>query len=371
MKFAFCLFRYFPHGGLQRDFLRIAHECLRRGHQVDVFTMQWEGDREPGLSIQILKTMGITNHQRRINFAKQLKPKLEQQHYDLVVGFNKMPGLDVYYAADTCYQAKARGARGFWYRLTGRYRHTVAFEQAVFSKEVTTEILMIAKQQQQEFQRYYQTPAERFSLLPPGIDRDRIAPHNATELREKKRQELNLTASDHLILMIGSGFRTKGVDRALHALASLPTVVRKRSQLMIIGKDNAFPFLRLAKKLHMEEQVHFLGGRDDVPAYLLAADVLLHPAYNENTGTVLLEAIVSGLPVLTTDVCGYAGYVESAKAGIVLASPFQQAQLNQALLEMLLSPARQHWRENAIAFAKQADIYDMPARAVTLIESFG
>jgi UDP-glucose:(heptosyl)LPS alpha-1,3-glucosyltransferase len=102
---------------------------------------------------------------------------------------------------------------------------------------------------------------------------------------------------------------------------------------------------------------------------MLASDLLLHPAYNENTGTVLLEAVVSGLPVLTTDVCGYADYITKANAGIVLPSPFQQAQFNQSLNEMLLSPMRARWRENGLAFSQKADIYSMPERAVDVIES--
>src|SRR5436190_18301030 len=112
-----------------------------------------------------------------------------------------------------------------------------------------------------------------------------------------------------------------------------------------------------------------MGGRDDLPCFLLAADLLLHPAYNENTGTVLLEAIVSGLPVLTTDVCGYADYIKKADAGMVLSSPFQQIEFNQTLAAMLLSPHRQRWQQNGLKFAKEADIYSMPERAVDMIES--
>ena len=120
----------------------------------------------------------------------------------------------------------------------------------------------------------------------------------------------------------------------------------------------------------ISQQSSFLGGRDDVPQLLLAADVLLHPAYNENTGTVLLEAIVAGLPVLTVDVCGYAPYVEESDAGIVLSSPFHQREFNKALEYMLLSSSkRQTWQQNGITFAKHADIYSMPERAVDVIES--
>ena len=369
MRLAFCLYKYFPFGGLQRDFLRIAKECVRRGHMVDVYTMTWEGDFEPGLAIRTIAAKGLRNHTRRQDFVRQIEPYLSQGHYDLIVGFNKMPGLDVYYAADTCYQAKARRQRSWWYRLTGRYQRTKAYEEAVFSPRSNAEILLLSAVQQAEFMHYYRTPAARFHLLPPGIERDREMPVNAAELRASVRNDYQLADDQFLLLMVGSGFKTKGLDRALAAIAALPETVRRRCRLIVIGKDNADPFQRQAKKLGIADKVIFLGGRKDVPRFLFAADLLLHPAYNENTGTVLLEALVAGLPVLTTDVCGYAGYVQEANAGVVITSPFQQTALNDVLLNMLSSRERASWQTNALAFAKTADIYSLPERAVSIIES--
>jgi UDP-glucose:(heptosyl)LPS alpha-1,3-glucosyltransferase len=367
MKLAFCLFKYFPYGGLQRDFLRIAKECIRRGHTVDVFTMQWHGEQDPALSVTTLSPIGRENHIRITNFISQVKEKL--QHYDLVVGFNKMPGLDVYYAADTCYQAKTRKKHGFFYRLLPRYRVLVEQETAVFAKESKTEILLISPLQQNEFVQYYQTPAERFHLLPPGIAKDRIAPENSEALRKEIRQQLKINEHELLLLLVGSGFKTKGLDRALTGFAALASELKNRAQLWIVGKDHSSSFQKQAKKLGISKHIRFLGGRDDIPQLLLAADLLLHPAYNENTGTVLLEAVVAGLPVLTTDVCGYAHYIEEANAGNVLPSPFDQQQFNQTLENMLLSSERLTWRQNGVAFAKQADIYSMPEKAVDVIES--
>lgn len=365
VKFAFCLFKYFPFGGLQRDFIRIARECLSRDHQVDVFTMHWEGDRVPGLNIIILPVKGLQNHTRAQHFVNQLLPKVKE--YDLVLGFNKMPGLDIYYAADTCYQAKARSQHGFLYRLTPRYKHLLKYEKAVFETNCT-EILLISKLQQAEFMRFYNTGAERFHWLPPGIAKDRIAPSNAEDIRRVVRKEWGLTENDFLLLLVGSGFKTKGLDRIILGYSALPDSLKMRTHIYVIGKDNPDRFKSMAHKLDVFERIRFLGGRDDVPRFLLAADLLLHPAYNENTGTVLLEAIASGLPVLTTDVCGYAEYVRNADAGIVLSSPFQQTAFNQALLSMLSSDKRAHWKKNAIAFAKEADIYSMPERAVDHLE---
>jgi UDP-glucose:(heptosyl)LPS alpha-1,3-glucosyltransferase len=370
MRIAVCLFKYFPFGGLQRDFLRIAKALLLRGHIVDVYTMSWEGRYEPGLAIRTIAARGFRNHSRRDDFVKQVMPFLRENHYDLIMGFNKMPGLDVYYAADTCYQAKVHEQRGWWYRLTARYRRNVAFEQAVFEPAAKTVILLLSAIQEKEFTHYYHTPAERFHLLPPGIAPDRAAPADAAEIRKQTRADYGITDSEYLLLMVGSGFKTKGLDRALRALAALPGALKANTRLFVIGKDKATPYQRLASKLRIAPNVEFLGGRKDVLRFMLAADILLHPAYNENTGTVLLEALVAGLPVITTDVCGYAHYIQDAASGIVVPSPFKQERFNQSLTNMLLSAdirAAAHW--NAISFAKNADIYSMPEHVVSIIES--
>jgi UDP-glucose:(heptosyl)LPS alpha-1,3-glucosyltransferase len=371
MRLAFCLFNYFPYGGLQRDFIRIARACLAKGHSVDVFTMSWDGEQEPGLNLHLLPPKGLQNHTRRKNYVRRLHAALETSTFDLVVGFNKMPGLDVYYAADTCYQAKAKQTRPLLYRLTGRYRTTVAFEKAVFSAREQTKILLISPQQQQDFMHYYQTPAERFHILPPGIDKNRIAPPNLMELRNAMRKQLGLSAKDFLLLMVGSGFRTKGLDRTLHAFADLPAEMQKYSRLLVIGKDNPKPYLNLAHKLGIKNKIEFLGGRDDVVRFYQAADLLLHPAYNENTGTVILEALAGGLPVVTTDVCGYAHYVEKADAGVVLPTPFNQKHFSETVQALFSEHARAPLRTNALEFTKTADIFAMPERAAAIIDSYG
>jgi glycosyltransferase involved in cell wall biosynthesis len=98
----------------------------------------------------------------------------------------------------------------------------------------------------------------------------------------------------------------------------------KRTRLIAIGQDEPSVFCAGAS-LGVAEQVSILQGRSDIPRFLLGADLLIHPAYNENTGTVLLEALVAGLPVLATAVCGYAHYIEEAEGGLVVPEPFAQS----------------------------------------------
>ena len=371
MKLAFILFKYFPFGGLQRDFIRIASICQERGHTVRVYCMAWEGSRPEGFDIRILPPTGFAATKRNARFHQQVMQSLDTEPVDQVVGFNRMPDLNVYYAADTCFEEKAQKQRSWLYRQTERYRQFSSWEQAVFGADQTTQILLISAIQKELFKHYYQTPEARMHLLPPGIARDRCRPENADDIRTAFRHELGLEENDRLILMVGSGFRTKGLDRAIQALAALSQEQKSRTRFFVIGQDKPQAFEKLANKLGVQDQLTFFSGRDDVPRFLLGADVLIHPAYNENTGTVLLEALVAGLPVLVTDVCGYATYIEKADAGMLLKSPFSQDDLNRKLSEMLDSTKRQQWQDNALAFAADADIYDMPLRAVEVIEASG
>ncbi|MDR2259797.1 MAG: glycosyltransferase family 4 protein [Azoarcus sp.] len=368
MQLAFCLYKYFPFGGLQRDFLRIALACQARGHVIRVYTLEWRGDVPNGFELVRAPVRAWRNHRRYREFGAWVAADLARRPVGRVIGFNKMPGLDVYYAADPCYEEKARTLRNPFYRLGARYRHFSAWERAVFSPASHTEILMISSAQQAFFMRHYGTPAERFHPLPPGIAPDRRAPPDAPAIRAALRAEFGLGEDALLLVQIGSGFKTKGLDRSLRALAALPGALRARARLIAIGDDDPRPFLLQAKTLGLGGRVDILRGRGDVPRFLLGADLLIHPAYSENTGTVLLEAVAAGLPVLATDVCGYAHYIDEAGAGRLIASPFAQEALDTALAAMLADPgARARWSQNALAFAGRADIYSMPERAADFI----
>jgi UDP-glucose:(heptosyl)LPS alpha-1,3-glucosyltransferase len=367
MRMGFVLFKYFPFGGLQRDMLRIALACRDRGHEVRVYCLSWQGEVPDGIQVATLPLQRLTNHARYQAFYRELQPLLERDGIEGVVGFNKLPGLDLYYAADPCFREKWLREKNWLTRMGARNRVFLAYEAAVFAPASRTRILMISPQQLQVYSRLYRTPRERVHLLPPGISRDRMAPPDAAAQRAEFRREFGLGDRDLLLLSVGSGFRTKGLDRSLKAMAVLPEELRQRSRLFVIGQDNPDPFLKLARRLGLDERMRIFPGRDDVPRFLLGADLLLHPAYYENTGTVLLEALISGLPVLTTASCGYAFHVERAQAGRVVRSPFDQGQLARDLAAMLTSRDREQWSRNGIEYGRREDLYRMPELAAEII----
>jgi len=368
MKLAFCTFKYFPYSGLSRDLLRVLQECHLRGHEVHVYAFAWEGEHPEGIQVNLLRVLPLGNHTRNASFYRQFRRKTANRQFDAVIGFNKMPGLDFYYAADSCYIAKTAPHYGPIYRLTPRYRNFYSFERAVFDVRSSTIILSISEREKSIYQQHYGTPENRFRRLPPTLDSSRKLKEPYETIRQVKRKELGVGDHQFLLLFIGSGFRTKGLDRAIRGLASLPEEIRSRSRLLVVGQGRKQEFQQLAIGLGLSGHIQFLGGREDIPEIMTAGDILVHPAYKEAAGTVLIEAIAAGLPVLATDVCGYAPHIAKAEAGIVLHSPFEQNELNEQLHDMLLSDERLRWHENGIAYGKDPRLYGMPQTVCDLIE---
>ena len=358
MRIAFAIFRYFPFGGLQCDMLRIAEELLRRGHEVTVFCRHWEGERPAGIRIVELRTGGYSNHSRAARFADAFRRELAKGGFDCSVAFNRFGGADFYFAADNPFYLTAlRSVGRFWSRILPRYRAFIAQEREVFAPESKTVILGITRRQLIAFRHIYHTQESRCRLLPPGINPDRRRPPDAEARREKKRAELGLAPDEIMLLEVGSAFRTKGVDRAITALASLPDEPRDHTRLFVAGYGKEKPYLKLARRLGIDDRVKLLGGRKDVTDLLLAADLLLHPARNEATGTVLLEAIAAGTPVLCTSNCGFAPYVDAA-GQVTLHLPFHQRELNRALLLTIATQERlAELKREAIAYGADADFY--------------
>ncbi|MFC1603042.1 glycosyltransferase family 4 protein [Pseudomonadota bacterium] len=366
MKLAFVLFKYFPFGGLQRDMCRIAQECQSWGHEIHVYCLTWEGEIPDGFSVHQAEVKRLSNYAKYQAFYQALQSRFVDEGIDYVIGFNRMPGLDLYYAADSCFKEKM-SHRSKLIQFSPRYRHFLDFEAAVFGPDSKTHALLISPTQREDFLRHYNTPPERLHLLPPGIARDRMVPPDAVEIRREFREEFGLAEDDRLLLAIGSGFKTKGLDRTLEGIKALPEQQKSRTRLIAMGSDNPKPFIKMAKQLGLEQQFEIMSGRDDVPRFLQGGDLLIHPAYTENTGTVLLEALVAGLPVLTTATCGYAFHVEQSGGGRVVPSPFDQGQLNRDLAEMLDSPQREQWRNNGIHYGQTEDLYSMPELAAGII----
>ena len=370
MRLAFAIFKYFPHGGLQCDMMRLAQEAARRKHQVSIYTSNWQGEMplDENISVNLITQQRRSNHARAIEFEAKFHALTQERQYDALVAFNRIGGCDFYFAADNCLAEELPKTRPAWQlRLLPRYRSYLKQEKSIFVPNLNTRILHITEQQKQDFQHHYNTETERLFLLPPGMNPACKRGQDAEMRRELQRRQLGLSAEQIMLIQIGALTLGKGVDRNLEALAQLPLPLRKQVQFYFVGAGKPGKFQKLARKLDVAKQVHFPGARSDVPDLLLAADLMSHPARNEAAGSVLIESLAAGTPVLCSAECGFSNYPMEA-TGLHLSRPYQAAEYQKNLLLALQNLPE--LKAKTRTYAENADFYSRAAKAIDIIEKY-
>jgi UDP-glucose:(heptosyl)LPS alpha-1,3-glucosyltransferase len=313
-----------------------------------------------GVEIELVASRGSTNHGRLAAFAEDAARAVAGR-FDRTVAFHAIPGFDAIFCADPSRAAPA-GARGW----LPRYRAYAELERRALTGG-DGPVLMLSSAQLASFAANHPTARSRLRLLPPTVDRLRAGPAAATpEAKAAARARLALGAGP-VWLWLGLQAKTKGLDRVLQALPAA-----QDARLLVCGLAPAsrggVDALRLARRLGVEDRVRWLGFVSDaaLAEAMAAADLLAHPSRADVTGTVILEALASGLPVVTTAVCGYGEHVANADAGAVLAEPFQPVELGRALIQA--TPAQLAiWSANALAYAARDELYSGLERAADLI----
>ncbi len=353
---------------MQRDCVEIARHLRDFGHDVTIFTSSFD-DREfaKDLDIKLLPNGLRTNHARQRRFSDDFG-LAQRGHFDLSLGFDKLAGLDVLYCADPSILWRVKQT---WHLcLRGRYRTLVGLERHSFRQGSLTRVLLQDAHQLEGYTNAWRTEADRITLLPPTIASDRQRPELRRDgTRGRLRQQLALTDSDWTWMTIQVQPRTKGLDRTLHALGHFP-----QARLVIVGlradDKAARKYARLARRLGVERQIQWLGHREDIPELLSAADVFVHPARYDTTGSVILEAVLNELPVIATEVCGYAGHLAPTKAGIILREPFDIGEFVAALRQMQDEITRRSFAQHARSYSQHQKFNLGKTYAADLIISF-
>jgi UDP-glucose:(heptosyl)LPS alpha-1,3-glucosyltransferase len=134
-----------------------------------------------------------------------------------------------------------------------------------------------------------------------GVDLERFHPRLREVHRTAARAEAGVSPEAWTLLFAGSGFERKGLDVAIRALAALGD---SRSRLIVIGRGDAARYRQIAAEAGVADRLVWLGVRADIERWYAAADVLVLPTRYEPFGNVHLEALSTGLPVVTSRVAG-------------------------------------------------------------------
>ncbi len=361
--------KYNPFGGAER-FIERAVTALRAREDVEVTLLAREWTEAPGYQYWRIDPpyRGSLTRDRGFSAAVRRALALGSDRFDLVQSHERIPGIAIYRAGDgvhATWLAERARAQSRWERLrvaiNPYHPYVLGQERRMFTHRDLQAVICNSAMVRDDIAARFGTPPAKLRVIYNGVDLELFHPRSAAG-RDQTRAALGIAPADPLFLCVGSGFERKGVARLIEALATLPAPARAA----IVGADkNTQRYRALAARLGVADRVHFLGGRDDLPRLYGAADAFVLPTLYDPMPNAALEALASGLPVITTRQCGAREFIREGINGYVI-DVLDAAGLSQ-LMNVLGAPGRAGgMREAARASVAHLSLEAMAAELVAL-----
>ncbi len=321
MKIALLRKRYTFHGGAEGFSQGMAERLAARGHDVHLYAIRWDGEQPTGnIHVHAVPAMTFSSLLRDLTFALNVRRMLRHETYDIIQSHDKTLYQDIYRAGDGCHKEWLRQR---WSRsgLFGRvsvvmnpYHWLIlGLERSIFSSRRYRRIIAISELVRRNLIDNYRVPERDIAVIYNGVDLDRFHPDNRGRFREGIRRQYDIPDDAFVALFVGSGFERKGVRFLLEAAeqVALPVTV------LIVGKGNADRYAAISRR----QRVIFCGPQQRIERYYAAADAFVFPTIYEPFGNVQLEAMASGLPVITTRNSGASEIIDHGRNGFVADAP--------------------------------------------------
>ncbi len=215
-----------------------------------------------------------------------------------------------------------------WALLERRWER--AFYEA---PEPPPEIVAVSRYIRGEILRSYRVPPEHVHVVPNGVDPAEFSPGERRARRAEARAEFQIPDDAFCLLFMGHNFRLKGLWELLEALGRVDSLRGGGAggrgdpradpiHLLVAGKGRGRAQWRKARRLirrhGLEGRVHLAGPIRPAIRAFAAADAFIHLTWHDSFGFVTLEAMASGLPVITTPHAGGSELVEDGEAGLIV-----------------------------------------------------
>ncbi len=346
--------RYTPYGGAERFVERALAALIREGAEVTLITRNWEGAPQEGFIQKICdpaysRLFGGRSARDR-SFAACARLAMSEGRYDITQSHERIPGCMIFRA-------------GMITRFSPFHRNILKQEAAMLASPALKAVICNSVLVRNEMQRYYDVPESKLVVIENGVDLESFHPRLSGEWREKQRFALGIAADTPVFLFVGSGFERKGMPQLLSALAGM---TMQQAHLVVVGQDRQLSACqRHAEKLGLGSRVHFVGPQQDVRPYYGMADAFVLPTRYDPMPNAALEAMASGLPIITSLTCGIAARVSAGENGFVCdALDIKQLATH---LDQLAAPGKaETMRACARAAVLDLDLESMASRLIGL-----
>jgi UDP-glucose:(heptosyl)LPS alpha-1,3-glucosyltransferase len=317
-------------GGAERYLADLCTWMVDHGFAVHVYAEHWDEEIR-GIHYHHVKTLSFPKSLRLLTYAIRATKEIEKGKYDITLGVGNTLKADILQPHGGVHWAwfwrslRAYDSPFLWtIKFLGRILSLKQWingwiEDAPYKKKNFSKVIAISDMVKQDIIRWYGISEDRINVIYNGVDIERFHPRNR-QYREEIRKRYGI-GDEFVILFVSNNFRMKGLGYLIKALAKIKKEGHPPFKLLILGRDRQNPFLRLAKKLGILGEVIFAGSTNEPEKYYGAADLLVHPTLYDACSLTVLEALASGLPVITSTSNGASGILTNGQEGFVIQDP--------------------------------------------------
>lgn len=297
----------------------------KKGYKVTVAT-NFEGlDPTPKKSslelIENLERIGVRTIQiamersplkfRNFQAYLELRKIIKDNDYDLIHCQSPVGGVLTRLAAVGSKSKVIYTAHGFHFFEGAPRKNWLIFYPIEKILSYVTDILVTINNE--DYKRAKEKFHAKETIYIPGVGIDTVKFSQNKNMITKIIKELNLNDNDYLLISVGEINNNKNHEIVIRALASINNPSIKYA-IVGIGPEQQKLKL-LSEKLKISEKILFLGYKNNVKEYLNIADAFVFPSKREGLGLAALEAMATGLPIITSDIHGIKDYSENGVTG--------------------------------------------------------
>ncbi len=328
-------------GGAEAYTALLCDYLIKQGHHIEVLAMDWQ-NCPSGINFAKVPVRGITRWQRWISFVVNTRAIVKERGADLVLALNRGGGMDLFQPHGGTVPGSQRqnilrqpnfltaGMKASVFRFSPKAIVARMLDRMAY--KTAGRFIALSRMVSSDMVHYYNISEEKIALIYNGIDLQRFHPDTKEKYGLSVRRRLGIPDDVIVFSLVAHNFSLKGVRELIIAASNMEK--REKCCWLVAGRGRPGRFLNLAKKLCVDSRIVFTGAVSRTEEIYAASDVYVHPTWYDPCSLVVLEALASGLPVITTKFNGAGELLQEGTSGFVIQSPRETDALHNIMTEL-------------------------------------
>jgi len=333
LKIGLAIYNFDPKkGGAERYAFDLSQRLSKKGHDVSVVCSN--GIALSGIKLVKVKAIKYPKWLRTLFFAIEHRNIAKRLKFDVILGFGNTIELDVYQShggvqkvwmkreIESYDNPVEKSLKAFILKSSIHQRIQEWISEYPLKNKRYRKIIAISHMVKNHMRDFYNIDEDEIEVVYNGVDTERFKPEEGIKDTTRLR-----------ILFSAGNFRLKGLSPLLSAMERV-SKMRKDFLLIVMGRGKKERFTKFIEEKKLKEYVVFTGETANPEIAYRKSHFLVHPTFYDACSLTTMEAMASGIPVVTTRWNGASSLVTEDE-GLVIDEPRDIEALSSAIMALM------------------------------------